>query len=57
MDAKDILKAILDQKGMITITASDLKRSQAKQIGVIESWDDQGNRIYNLYTHEGKKPK
>ena len=57
MDAKDIMKAILGSKGPITITESDLKESQAKKIGVIETWDDKGNSVYTIYTHDRGKRK
>jgi hypothetical protein len=52
MDAKSVLKAILHRKGTITISESDLKRFQDEQIGMIETWDDAGNKTYVIYTHK-----
>jgi hypothetical protein len=55
MDAKDILKTILDRQGMITIKETDLDQSKDKTIAVIETWDDDGNKIFTIYTHQARK--
>jgi hypothetical protein len=54
MDAKDILKSILDRQGMITITESDLEKSKDRSIAVIETWDDEGKKIFTIYTHQAR---
>jgi hypothetical protein len=54
MDQKHIMKTILEKIGPITITESDLKESQDSQIGMIEQWDDKGNRTWTIYTHQGR---
>lgn len=54
MDAKDIMKAIL-AKGSITITESDLKASQNKEMGMIEQWDKSGNKEWIVYIHEKRE--
>jgi hypothetical protein len=55
MNAKDILKSVLDRTGMITITESDLDRLKDQDIGIIETWDDDGKRKYTIYTHPTRK--
>jgi hypothetical protein len=54
VDQKNIMKAILEKIGPITITESDLKESQGDQIGLIEQWDDKGNRTWTIYAHQGR---
>lgn len=54
VDKTDIMKAILEKIGPVTITESDLKGSKEKQIGLIESWDDKGNKTWVAYNHQGR---
>lgn len=51
----DVLKVILEEKGMITITEDQIKKAQGKNIALIETWDDQGNKTFTIYTHQARK--
>jgi hypothetical protein len=55
MKTADILKVILESQGMITIKDQDIQKAKDKDIALIETWDDQGNRSYTIYTHQTRK--
>lgn len=52
VDAKDILKAVLEKTGPITISDDDLHQVKDKRIGSVESFDDPGK--YQIYTHDAR---
>jgi hypothetical protein len=55
MNIADILKSILEKQGTVTLSAEDLKKAQGKDIGMIETWDDKGNKSFTIYTHQTRK--
>lgn len=54
MDVKELIKAYLEREGPITLNESELKRSKDKNIGIIEMWNDKGEKTFTIYTHQAR---